>query len=456
MKKEKLFGTDGVRGIPGTYPLTHELVADMAYLAAKLLIKRGKIHVNGTAPAAVLARDTRGSGPGLSKALIAGFSAAGVRTIDLGVAPTPAVAYLTPRLGALCGVVVSASHNPAQFNGVKFFTSEGSKMPPALEDMIEADLPKSGLVFERRKPLVEDGREYVESYLEFLRSTFPATADLAGMKIVLDCAHGAAAKLAPRLFEALGAEVIRLGCEPNGRNINDRRGALFPDEMRKLVLKHKADVGVCFDGDADRCLVSDEKGVLIDGDGIICLSAMHLLKKGLLSGGKVVLTVMSNFGLIRFLETHGVSVVSVPVGDRHVSEAMTKENLSLGGENSGHIIFRQFAVTGDGMLTALQTLAALKDSGKPLSWHRKSYKATPQILKNLHTQKKTPISDLPKTRALIAQCEKKLKGRGRVFVRYSGTEPLIRIMVEGPELSELKSMAKHLARTYQNETGGHN
>jgi phosphoglucosamine mutase len=452
MKKEKLFGTDGVRGIPGTYPLTHDLVADMAYLAAKLLIKRGKIHINGTAPCAVLARDTRGSGPALTRALVSGFSAAGVRTIDLGVAPTPAVAYLTPKLGALCGVVVSASHNPAQFNGVKFFTAQGGKMSSQLEDLIEAELPKSGLLFKKTAPRVEDGRRYVENYLEFLRSTFPATLDLSGMKIVLDCAHGAAAKLAPEIFSALGAKVVLLGCEPNGRNINDKRGALFPGEMQKLVLKHKADIGICFDGDADRCLVSDEKGSLIDGDGIICLSAMHLLKKGLLAGGKVVLTVMSNFGLIRFLETHGVSVVSVPVGDRHVSEALAKEHLTLGGENSGHIIYRQFAVTGDGMLTALQTLAALKSSGKPLSWHRKAYKATPQILKNLHTRKKTPISELPRTRALIGKYERALKGRGRMFVRYSGTEPLLRIMVEGPKLGELTRMAQEVAKAYIKET----
>lgn len=463
MKREKLFGTDGVRGIYGQYPLVPEMVSGMAYLAARLLIRRARIHVNGTGPMVLIARDTRGSGPELGRAMVRGFAAAGARVLDLGVVPTPAVSYLTPRLDALCGVVISASHNPAQFNGVKFFTSDGYKMTPALEDEIERDLPPppGGVVVPGaagRGAKAEDGAGCVARYVEFLRSTFPATTDLSGMKLVVDCAHGAAYRIAPALFEALGATVVAIGCEPDGGNINLGRGALFPDEMRMTVRREKADAGICFDGDADRCLFADEKGELLDGDALICLSAMHLLKQGLLRSNKVVLTVMSNFGLIRFLQTHGVSVEIVPVGDRNVTEAIEKESLSLGGENSGHIIFRSFASTGDGMLTALQTLAALKASGKALSWHRRSYHATPQILKNLKTAKKIPLRDLPRLSTLIGRCEKDLKGEGRVFVRYSGTEPLLRIMVEGPAAPLIERMAAKLARTYLAETaqvGGH-
>jgi phosphoglucosamine mutase len=460
MKKERIFGTDGVRGIPGQYPLLPGMISGMAYLAARLLMRKGRVHVNGTAPAVLMARDTRGSGPRLCRDLVKGFSAAGARTIDLGVAPTPAVAYLTPRLGALCGVVVSASHNPAQFNGIKFFTSDGYKMTPELEDLIEKELPAvcaaglPSLPAARGRLFREDGSRRLSDYVDFLRSTFPAMTDLGGMKLVVDCAHGAASRIAPALLESLGAKVVAIGCRPDGRNINERRGALHPAEMSRIVVQEGADAGICLDGDADRCLFSDEKGRLLDGDALICLSAMHLLERGLLRSNKVVLTVMSNLGLIRFLRTHGVSVVSVPVGDRNVTEAIDKESLSLGGENSGHIIFRSFASTGDGLLTALQTLAALKASGKPLSWHRRSYHATPQIINNLKlkTARKTPLQDLPRLTSLIGRCEKRLGEEGRVFVRYSGTEPLLRIMLEGPKAPLIRRMARDLARTYLAET----
>lgn len=457
MKKEKIFGTDGVRGIPGRYPLLPQIVSRMAYSTARLLMRKAGLHANGTGPSVLMARDTRGSGPALCRDLIRGFSAAGARTIDLGVAPTPAVAYLTPRLGALCGVVVSASHNPAQFNGIKFFTRDGYKMAPELEEAIEKSLPPEGaepgplprVPFPR-----QDGSGWMESYVDFLRSTFPPMSDLEGMTLVVDCANGAAFRIAPILLESLGARVIAVGCKPNGNNINDRRGALHPDEMRKTVLREGADAGICFDGDADRCLFCDEGGRLLDGDALIGLSALHLQRQGLLRSSKVVLTVMSNFGLIRFLRERGISAVCVPVGDRNVTEAIDRESLSLGGENSGHIIFRGFSCTGDGLLAALQTLAALKASGKPLSWHRRSYHAAPQIINNLKIEAagKPPLEDLPGLAALIKRCEKRLKGEGRVFVRYSGTEPLLRIMIEGPRPALIKGMARQLARTYLAET----
>lgn len=457
MKKEKIFGTDGVRGIPGRYPLLPALVSRMAYQAARLLMRKAGVHVNGSGPSVLMARDTRGSGPALCRELVRGFSAAGARTIDLGVAPTPAVSYLIPRLGALCGVVVSASHNPAQFNGIKFFTRDGCKMAPELEDAIERELPAEGAEprpLPRAPLLRQDGPGWIESYVDFLRSTFPPMADLEGMTIVVDCAHGAASRIAPALLESLGARVIAVGCKPNGSNINDGRGALHPEEMSRVVRRERADAGICFDGDADRCLFCDEGGRMLDGDALIGLSALYLQRQGLLWSNKLVLTVMSNLGLIRFLEERGISAVCVPVGDRNVTEAIDRESLSLGGENSGHIIFRGFSCTGDGLLTALQTLAALKASGKPLSWHRRSYRATPQIIKNLKIERagKPPLKDLPGLAALIRRCEKRLKGEGRVFVRYSGTEPLLRIMIEGPRLAVIKGMARQLARTYLAET----
>lgn len=451
----KLFGTDGVRGIPGKYPLTAKVVSDIAALAAPLLLKRDGIFRNGTAPLVLLGRDTRASGPALGRALVEGFKSAGCQTLDLGVAPTPAVSYMVPRLKALCGVVVSASHNPAQFNGIKFVTSDGFKMAPSIEDEIEhllsRETPKSlgkSAAAHKRK----DGPALLGQYVEFLRSTFPATQDLAGLKIVVDCGHGASAAIAPALFRDLGATVIALGCAPDGKNINSGCGALYPEAMRKAVLKHRADCGVSFDGDADRAIFADEKGRLLDGDALICLAAVRLKAQGLLRQNKVVLTVMSNYGLLCFLKERGISVVTVPVGDRHVSEIIEKENLSLGGEASGHIIFRSFAVTGDGMLTAVQTLAAVRESSRPLSAHR-FYRSTPQILKNIEVARKVPLAELPRLSHKIKLCENSLKDAGRIFVRYSGTEPLLRIMVEGPQGPVLKRMAQELADVYLKETG---
>jgi phosphoglucosamine mutase len=292
-----------------------------------------------------------------------------------------------------------------------------------------------------------------ERYLEFLRSTFPATLDLSGMKIVVDCANGAAGPYAPRLLESLGAQVVAVGCKPDGKNINRSCGALFPSNMQRLVVKYKADCGVCFDGDADRAIFSDERGALLDGDALICLSALRLRRLGLLNRDKVVLTVMSNFGLLRFLAEQGIAVATVPVGDRNVTEAIEKERLSLGGEASGHVIFRSFSPTGDGMLTALQTLAALRESGKPLSAHRKSFHAIPQIIQNLEVHKKPPLQELKHAQALIARFTGELKGEGRIFVRYSGTEPLLRIMIEGPKEARIKEMAREIAAAFLEETG---
>jgi phosphoglucosamine mutase len=450
-----LFGTDGVRGIPGKEPLTQETVRRIAALAARILLERGRDSVNGRGPFILIGRDTRGSGPQLMKALVAGFADAGVRALDLGVAPTPAVAYLTPKLKALGGAVISASHNPAEFNGIKFFDRAGYKMDPETEGAIEDELLRSSgkaAAVRRAIEKPEHDPELAGLYLDFLKSTFPATLDLSGMKLVVDCANGASSAFAPKLLESLGARVIALSCKPNGKNINANCGALFPENMRKAVVKHKADAGICFDGDADRCLLADEKGQLLDGDSIICLGALRLHNQGLLKNDTVVLTVMSNVGLVNSLRGLDIDVVSVPVGDRNVTEAIEKDDLSIGGENSGHIIFRRFAVTGDGMLTALQTLAALRESGKPLSATRKAFRAVPQVLENLHCRNKPPLKELPLLQDQLKRFEKELGREGRVLMRYSGTEPLLRIMVEGPSKPRVTAMAKALAATFRAET----
>ena len=451
---DKLFGTDGVRGIPGVEPLTPETVAAIGFYGARALMRRQGVKSNGTRPRILLGRDTRGSGPALARALARGFHAAGADTMDLGVIPTPGVSYLAPRLGAFAGVVVSASHNPAKYNGIKFFDGLGFKMPAALEDEVERGV-RAGrpLPAARGAAALLDGRAHAALYADFLRSAFPATRDLSGVRLVVDCANGAAAAFAPKLFRSFGAEVFAVGVGPNGRNINDGCGALAADNMGREVRRHKADAGVAFDGDADRALVCDERGVLLDGDAVIGAAAARLLSRGGLRGDKVALTIMSNYGLIQYLKARGVDVVTTPVGDRHVTAAIEREGLSLGGENSGHVVFRDFAPTGDGMLTALQTLAAWRESGRPMSALRRLYRPTPQTLIGLHVRHKPALDALKKTQAAIAQAERTLAGRGRVFVRYSGTEPMLRVLVEGPSKAENAKIAQAIGKIYFTETG---
>lgn len=450
---ERLFGTDGVRGLPGREPLVPETVRALAYHAARVLLEKSGIRVNGSAPRVVLGRDTRGSGPALARSLAAGFAAAGAETVDLGVIPTPGVSYLAPRLGAFAGAVVSASHNPAEYNGIKFFDGAGFKMAPALEAEVEKRLAsRRPIPPALPRPMIRGG-EHAARYLDFLRSSYPATLDLEGARLVVDCANGAAAAFAPRLLESLGATVFAIGVRPDGRNINAGCGALATEAMSREVRRRRAHAGIALDGDADRALVCDESGALLDGDAVIGAAAARLLRRGALKGGKVALTIMSNYGLIRFLRERGVEIVTTPVGDRHVTEAIEREGLSLGGENSGHVVFRDFAPTGDGTLTALQTLAAWRESGKPMSALRRLYVPTPQTLRNLRVRAKPPLEGLARTQAAIASAARKLAGRGRVFVRYSGTEPALRVLVEGPRRPENARLADAIAAAYFAETG---
>ncbi len=448
MTAPKLFGTDGIRGIPGEDALTPSMLRRVGAAAGAEILKG--IHRNGSQPFALVGRDTRRSGKDILKSVARGFAAAGLRSVDVGVIPTPAVAYLAARRGAAAGVVISASHNPAEFNGVKFFRPDGRKVCEKFERAVEKGVvaskdPGAGAV-----PIasLEGG---VEDYLDFLKSTFPADLDLTGVRLVVDSANGSAAPIARRLFEELGAHVSSLGDAPNGTNINKKCGATAPEAMQREVVRRKAHCGVALDGDADRCLLADEKGRPLDGDALILLSALELQREGLLVGDEVVLTVMSNLGMVKFLQENGIGRVEVPVGDRNVTDALIAEDLVLGGENSGHVVFRRFSQTGDGLLTALQTLAAWQRRGGPLSRVRGLYRPFPQILRNVRIAKRVPLEDLKEFSRAVRRAEKDLKDSGRVFVRYSGTEPVLRILAEAPDAALVRRITEDLGKVFQRE-----
>jgi len=466
----ELFGTDGVRGIPGEPPLTAESVERLAEAAARELCREG------AAGPVLLARDTRASGVMLTRSLARGFARAGCRPlIDLGVLPTPGLARLTASRRAAFGVVVSASHNPPEFNGIKFFDASGCKLDPKIEQRIEKDLtngnPHPTLSFSRRGnkklPLLEKERmaggqvriavadtSAVQEYLDFLISTFPADLDLSGVRIVADASQGAASRFVGPLLRRLGADVRVIGDKPNGRNINTGFGALATGAMQKEVKRCRAHCGFSLDGDADRVLFADETGRLLSGDALIGMAAAHHLERGTLGKPKVVLTVMSNAGIVRYLNDKGVRTVLVPVGDRNVSHAMDAEGLALGGENSGHIIFSRFSRAGDGLLTALQVLAILRASGKPLSWFRRAVPVYPSELVNLPVKKKLALDSSAAIRAAVARGEKAVAG-GRVYLRYSGTEPLLRILVEGPKGAAVRRVARELTAVCRKELNEH-
>ncbi|OIO10847.1 MAG: phosphoglucosamine mutase [Elusimicrobia bacterium CG1_02_63_36] len=450
MSAPSLFGTDGIRGIPGEGALTTAMIRRIGAASARVLLKSYGPRRNTTAPFVLVGRDTRGSGKKILKSVARGFADAGLRTIDAGVLPTPAIAYLSPRRGAAAGVVISASHNPPEFNGIKFFRPDGFKACGEFERAVEAAVvrvkdPGDGSVS------VEKAGRTVEDYLDFLKSAFPADLDLTGLKIALDAANGAASPIAARLFEDLGARVYPIGDAPNGANINRNCGATAPEAMQKEVLRRRAHCGIALDGDADRCVLADEKGRLLDGDALIALSALELKREGLLNGDRVVVTVMSNLGMIKFLEENGIGRVEVPVGDRNVTDALVAHDLILGGENSGHVVFRRFAPTGDGLLTALQTLAAWLRRTGPLSRIRSLYRPYPQILSNVRIARRVPLEGLADFNRELERAEKDLKDSGRVFVRYSGTEPVLRILAEGPDAALVRRIIEDLGRTFQQE-----
>ncbi len=448
----KLFGTDGIRGVTWEYPFTPDFIRKIGHAASIVLPKYKKKGRPGR-PVVLIGMDSRASGRLIRKYLVEGLGAGRFKVLDLGIIPTPAVSYLVKRENADFGIVISASHNPPEFNGIKFFSGDELKLNDAIENKMERLLlGKKPLSFRPSRAGLHK-KDFTRDYEDFLKSTLPPGFTLKGRKILLDCAHGAAYKIAPRIFRDLGARVKVIGNRPNGRNINVGCGALHTEKMAAAAARWGAFCGISFDGDADRCMFADEKGGQMDGDDIIAMVAPYLKSRGRLTNNGVSLTFMSNYGLIKYLEGQGIRVIQVPVGDKNVTEAMEKGDLKLGGESSGHIIFREFAPTGDGLLTALQTLAAVLDMGRPFSWFRRHWSRYPQVLEKVKVLRKPAFRDVAGFTEKLAKLESGLKGNGRIFIRYSGTEPLLRLLVEGKSKSEIKAIAEELLSHYRKHSG---
>ncbi len=443
----KLFGTDGVRGVANIYPMTAEVA---------LQLGRALAHVIRTAPgkdSIVVGKDTRLSGYLLEYAITAGICSMGVDVYLLGPLPTPGIAFITSSMRADAGVVISASHNPYQDNGIKFFSGDGFKLPDEIEAHIEKIMTDPG-VDEVRPTATEIGQAFrIDDargrYVSFLKSTFPKEMDLDGLRIVLDCAHGATYKAAPEVFKELGADLITVGVRTNGKNINYKCGSTYPEVMAKLVKRHRADLGIAFDGDGDRVIMVDHQGQVVDGDHIMAICARDLHLRGKLRRKTVVGTVMSNLGLEVALKDLGCRLLRTAVGDRYVVEAMVKGGYVLGGEQSGHVIFLDHTTTGDGILTALQLLAVMIREEKPLAELARVMETFPQQLINLRVKERRDLKTIPAARQAVSAAEKRLGGRGRVLVRYSGTEPLLRIMVEGDNPREIEHVAQDLSLTLE-------
>jgi phosphoglucosamine mutase len=436
----KYFGTDGVRGLVGEAPITPDFVMRLGYAAGKVLAKGS----SGGRPVVLIGKDTRISGYMLEAALEAGFSAAGVDVMLAGPMPTPAIAYLTRALRLQAGVVISASHNPFQDNGIKFFSEHGTKLPDAVESEIEdvVDQPM-GCVPSDKLGRATRLRDAQGRYIEFCKSTFPNELDLRGLKIVVDCAHGAAYNIAPHVFHELGAEVIELGTKPDGFNINDGVGATSPKAMARAVVDHKADLGIALDGDADRLIMCDANGRLYNGDELLYVMVRARLATGPVAGA--VGTLMTNMALEVAFRDMGVGFARAKVGDRYVLEMMKERGWILGGEGSGHLLALDQHTTGDGIVSALQVLTALKRSGQSLAECCRDLNLYPQTLINVRVQ---PGFDWTKNDALVAEkeaVERELGDAGRVLIRPSGTEPLVRVMVEAKHAETAESMARRIA-----------
>jgi phosphoglucosamine mutase len=441
----KYFGTDGVRGRVGSEHMHAEFVLRLGRAAGKVLARSGDSTV-------LVGKDTRISGYMFESALEAGLSAAGVNTRLLGPVPTPAIAYLTRSLGAEAGIVISASHNPYYDNGIKFFSADGRKLPDAVEIAIEEELDRPFETVDSHqlgnaKRIADAGARYVE----FCKSTVPYGLKLAGLKVVMDCAHGATYKVAPGVFEDLGAKLTCIGVNPDGFNINLDAGSTHPEVLRKKVLDQGADFGIAFDGDGDRVMMIDHKGEVVDGDELLYIIAMSRKAEGKLKG-PVVGTLMSNLGLEQALGAAGVPFRRAAVGDRYVLAMLEEQHGILGGENSGHIVCLDRATTGDGIVAALQVLQALYVSGLTLADARAPVKKYPQVLVNVKTSSKVDLQAAG-VRSAVSSVEKKLDGRGRVLLRASGTEPVVRVMVEGEESSMVSALAEDIAAAVRAAAG---
>ncbi len=447
----RLFGTDGVRGVANIFPMTAEMAMQLGRALAYLIRNGPHRH------RIIIGKDTRLSGYMIEHALAAGIMSMGVDVALVGPMPTPAIANLTTSMRADAGAVISASHNPYEDNGIKFFWRDGFKLPDETETRLET------LIFEKALDSLRPTAEKIGGavrlddakgrYIVFLKNTFPRELTLEGLTLVVDCANGAAYRVAPEVLEELGAKVITLGVDPNGKNINDGCGAMHPESLQKAVLKHKANLGLALDGDADRLIVVDEKGQVVDGDAIMAICTGELVARKALKKKTLVTTVMSNVGLERAVQKWGVNVVRTKVGDRYVVEAMRQHGYSLGGEQSGHLVFMEHATTGDGTLAALQVLAVMCRAGRPMSELTKIFEPVPQTLLNLQVREKRDFSNLPEVMKVITGVEKKLGKTGRVLVRYSGTEAKVRVLVEGPDAKKIRQYAEEIGASLRTALG---
>lgn len=442
MSKRKYFGTDGIRGTVGQAPITPDFVLKLGWAAGKVLARHGSRKV-------LIGKDTRISGYMLESALEAGLAAAGLSAAFTGPMPTPAVAYLTRTFRAEAGIVISASHNPYDDNGIKFFSIDGTKLPDDVEEAIEAEMEKpltcvSSAELGRASRITDAAGRYIE----FCKSCFPNELSLNGLKIVVDCANGATYHIAPNVLRELGAEVIAIGCEPDGMNINEKCGATDTKALQARVLAEKADVGMALDGDGDRLMMVDHQGNVVDGDQILYIMAREALRNGKLKGGAVG-TLMSNMGLEIALKQLGIPFSRAKVGDRYVLEMMLEKGWRLGAENSGHVIALDMTTTGDGIVAGLQVLAAMVGNRMSLKDLTSGMTLFPQVLENVRFSGNGNPLDAEKVKAAVIAVEEKMQGRGRVLLRKSGTEPLIRVMVEGEDLAQVRQYAKAIAAEVQ-------
>jgi phosphoglucosamine mutase len=446
------FGTDGVRGAANTPPMTPDIALKLGMAAGQVFVRGDHRH------RVIIAKDTRLSGYMIEPALTAGFIAVGMDVVLAGPMPAPAVAMLTPSLRADLGVMISASHNPYHDNGIKLFGPDGYKLSDKTEHAIEALMQSGNIKLAApdglgRARRLDDARG---RYIEFVKKTFPAQLRLDGLKIVVDCANGAAYQIAPAVLYELGAEVISLGVTPDGFNINKDCGSTHPEPMCKAVMEHGADLGLALDGDADRVVMCDEKGKLIDGDQLMAMIASYWHKKGLMKGRGLVTTDMSNLGLERYLGTLGLQLHRTRVGDRYVSEAMRAHGFNIGGEQSGHIILSDYSTTGDGLVAALQVLAVLlESSGQKMSEAAQRFSPLPQILHNVRYKNGASPLEHKDVKEAIKNAEGKLGEKGRLLVRKSGTEPLIRIMIEGEDEAEIKALVQSIAQAVEKALAAH-